>query len=226
MSLASLTKNPALRKLIRNLDKGDQLFAQGSPGNSVFLVLAGELELIRRSQNTVFSLGKVGPGQFVGEKALLGGAPFNRMASAVATSDLTALELGPSEFAQMEKENTSVFVTLLKYAFKTLVDRQTQTEELLVVLREYEPEERFIQSIYRQALQSKENTPKGKVITIQPSVLAFQLNLPESHIRDWTKVLVSADLIFSKGDGFFLVPDETKILTFDRTRFQFSKTAA
>ncbi|MFM8268824.1 MAG: cyclic nucleotide-binding domain-containing protein, partial [Pseudomonadota bacterium] len=76
--MKSLSENPFLKKLIRTLDKGDELFTQGSSGNSVFLVLDGELDLIRRNQNNIFSLGKVGPGQFIGEKALLGGNPFSR----------------------------------------------------------------------------------------------------------------------------------------------------
>lgn len=226
MKLNTVIENPTLKKLIRQVDKGDVLFTQGTSGNSVFLILDGELDLIRRSQNSVFSMGKVGPGQFIGEKALLGNNPFLRMATAVVLSNLVVLELGPTEFAQLEKDNPSVYAALLKTAFRTLVERQNQTEELVSVMREYEPEERFVQWIYRQALQSKEATPQGKVISIQPPLLSFYLNLSETNIISWLGVLASERLICLMTENIFLVPDETKILAFDKTSFRYSKSAA
>ncbi|MFM8269126.1 MAG: hypothetical protein ACKN9V_02970, partial [Pseudomonadota bacterium] len=128
--------------------------------------------------------------------------------------------------SQLEKDNPSVFVALLKNAFKTLVERQNQTEEWLTILREYEPEDRFIQFIYRQSLKSKESTPQGKVISVQPSLLAFHLNTGETIIKTWLDSLVSSGLISPKSEHSYFVPDENKLLSFDRTWLDVQKPAA
>jgi CRP-like cAMP-binding protein len=144
MNLQALSSHPKLKKLIRECDKGDLLFSEGDPANTVFLVLEGSLELSIKQQNKQIRIGKVNSGEFIGERALLQEEPFNRKASATALSQTFLLELGPDQFSQLEKEAVGVYLLLLKKAFKTLISRNEALEEFGEALKSYDPRRRFL----------------------------------------------------------------------------------
>jgi CRP/FNR family transcriptional regulator len=144
MNLQALSSHPVLKKLIRECDKGDLLFSQGDPANTVFLVLEGSLELVQKSQNSTIYLGTVKSGEFFGERALLQEEPFNRKASAIATSRTFLLELGPQQFSQLEKDAPTIYLLLLKKAFKTLISRNEALEQHAEALKPFEPKKRFL----------------------------------------------------------------------------------
>lgn len=76
------------------------LFQTGDAGNSLFLVLNGEVRLSGRKDSDVVELGTAGRGEVFGEPELLSGGP-QRFNSAVAHGDVEAAEI-PRE-ALLEK---------------------------------------------------------------------------------------------------------------------------
>ena len=65
----------------REYRAGEVVFDQGEEGQAIYLLFAGRLEILRDGKK----LSELGPGSFLGEIALLEGAP--RVAKAVASSD-------------------------------------------------------------------------------------------------------------------------------------------
>jgi CRP/FNR family cyclic AMP-dependent transcriptional regulator len=102
MKLDKLAQNPTIKKLLKECDKGDILFSEGSSANTVLLVLSGSLQLSRKRNGQVSILAVVGVGGFIGEKALLQEQPFIRAATATALTSTILLELGAVHFAQLE----------------------------------------------------------------------------------------------------------------------------
>jgi hypothetical protein len=88
--LSSLLMRGARRPKIRKLDQGSVLAKQGEPGDSLFLVLDGVLDVSVDER----SLGELGPGAVVGERAILQSSP--------RTATLTALT--PVRVAQAPAE--------------------------------------------------------------------------------------------------------------------------
>jgi CRP-like cAMP-binding protein len=84
--LSTLLMRGARKPRIRSLGAGEILTAQGDPGDSLYLVLDGVLEVSVDGQ----PVGDVGPGAVLGERAILESSP--RTATLTATTALRIAE--------------------------------------------------------------------------------------------------------------------------------------
>src|SRR5262245_46999273 len=80
------------------LDQGKELVTQGDVGREAFGIVEGQAEATRAGQ----VIATVGPGDCVGEMALLDHGP--RTATVTAKTPLTVLVLGPREFSGLLDE--------------------------------------------------------------------------------------------------------------------------
>ena len=84
----------ASRLARRVMSPGEVLFGQGDAGDRLYVVLRGRLcALIASDDGTVQRLGEIGPGELVGETALLLGAPRSARVVAVEPTVLGALDV-------------------------------------------------------------------------------------------------------------------------------------
>jgi CRP/FNR family transcriptional regulator, cyclic AMP receptor protein len=74
------------------IDQGKEFVTQGDVGREAFVIVEGTAEVVRNGTK----IGELGPGDCVGELALLDHGP--RTASVIAATPLTVLVLGPREF--------------------------------------------------------------------------------------------------------------------------------
>ncbi|MCW6511843.1 cyclic nucleotide-binding domain-containing protein [Lichenifustis flavocetrariae] len=77
--------------LKRTLLPEDVLFTEGSSGDSPFIVVSGIFEVARNLAGASTVVGRIGPDDYIGEIALLTGAPYG--AGAKAITDAVVLEL-------------------------------------------------------------------------------------------------------------------------------------
>ncbi len=119
-----LTLAGSLRR--RRLDLGAQLFEQGDPGGTMHLVTQGELSV--RWQEGVsqdeLEVARVGPGEFVGEMALLDLGP--RSASVVARRDCVLYELAVEDLMLLEETAPAAASAVLASVTALLTDRIRQ----------------------------------------------------------------------------------------------------
>ncbi|MGF1563519.1 MAG: cyclic nucleotide-binding domain-containing protein [Geminicoccaceae bacterium] len=78
---------------------GDELFAEGDIGDAAYIVLKGHADIVVRTPNGPVTVAKVGPGEIVGEIAILCDVP--RTASVVAHDDLAVLRIAKENFFKM-----------------------------------------------------------------------------------------------------------------------------
>ena len=72
---------------------GDVLFTQGEPGDRLYLVLRGRLRaVIRDTEGGAQVLGEIGPGELVGETALLQGTPRSATVEVIESGELAWLD--------------------------------------------------------------------------------------------------------------------------------------
>src|SRR5262245_47231193 len=84
----------------RRLAAGSTLFAEGDPGDALYVVAEGRLTAhVRSPQGGTVGVGTFGPAQCVGEMALLTGRP--RTASVTADVDSTLVRLPREAFEQL-----------------------------------------------------------------------------------------------------------------------------
>lgn len=94
--------------------EGRSLTRQGEVGREFMIIMRGTA-VVRRSGRKVAELG---PGDFLGELAVLSGAP--RTADVVATSDMTLETLNRREFMSLLDESAAIAKKILIGAVKRL----------------------------------------------------------------------------------------------------------
>src|SRR3972149_8510784 len=75
----------------REIAAGKELFREGDPGDGLFLVVAGEIDVIKRGPRGDRSLARLGPGEVLGEMSLI--PPGARSATGRAMGDSRGLGL-------------------------------------------------------------------------------------------------------------------------------------
>lgn len=104
---------------------GEELFQEGSKGNHAYVIQEGELEIIKKSSGRPVLLAVRGPGEVIGEMALLEDAP--RMATVKARSDSLLLALDKEELDQLLESSRSALNAL----FHNILARLRDTEDML-----------------------------------------------------------------------------------------------
>jgi CRP-like cAMP-binding protein len=90
--------HPAAREALalcfreRRYAAGEVVFREGDPAASLLFVAEGELEARQRVAGTASTVGRIGPGQLVGESALVDPTP--RAATVTAVRASTVFEIG------------------------------------------------------------------------------------------------------------------------------------
>ncbi len=112
ISIFSELSKKELRKISRlmtelSVDSGRVLIRQGDPGREFMIIRSGTAEVIRNGDKVA----DVGPGDFMGELAVLSGAPRN--ASVIATSDMVIEALNRREFMSLLDENPKIAKKIL-----------------------------------------------------------------------------------------------------------------
>ncbi len=106
----------------RKLDPGDVLFEQGEPADQLAIVLSGSLLVTAvMSDGSVIPLGRVCPGEVVGEMGLLDGAPRSGTVSCKRTSWLLLPDR--ALYDQMLGENDPLLPWILELAARGLAHR-------------------------------------------------------------------------------------------------------
>ncbi len=95
--LASIER-PLLQSLLQECSHvaGDIIFLEGEPGNAMYVILAGQVAVVKGNFDTPTVLGYRGPGEIIGEMALLENAP--RSASVIALETLRLLRINHEDF--------------------------------------------------------------------------------------------------------------------------------
>ena len=107
------------------LSAGEELFAEGSPGDRAYIVMEGELEVIKASSEREVLLNVLQPAEVVGEMALLENRP--RMASVRARTDSALIAIHKEQFDHLLQTSFSA----VRAMFYTVISRWHATEALL-----------------------------------------------------------------------------------------------
>lgn len=118
-NLASIVKKVKIKA-------GQTLFDEGDPGDSAYIIESGQIEITKISDGKEVLLARVGPGEVIGEMALLDEAP--RMASAKANTDTTLLAINQQQLDELLNSSPSATRAMLY----TITNRWRETEALLL----------------------------------------------------------------------------------------------
>lgn len=107
------------------LEEGEALLREGEPGDALYVVASGELEVVRGNGADEVPLALVGPGSVQGEMALLEGLPRN--ATVRALGDVEALRLPRAALFELLATRPEAALAMIR----TTLGRLRSTEALL-----------------------------------------------------------------------------------------------
>jgi len=108
-----------------DLAKGAVLTAEGVPGDAMYLVISGDLEVVKRSATGDIPIARLGPGQIVGEMAVLESRP--RTASVRATSPVRVLRIPGATLLELLRTRPGASISMIR----TVSGRLRNTESML-----------------------------------------------------------------------------------------------
>jgi CRP/FNR family cyclic AMP-dependent transcriptional regulator len=113
----------------RRFRRGEVLFHEGDPGDSLFIVVSGSVKVVLPSdQGEEAILATLGPGDSLGELSLLDGVP--RSASAIAIEPVEALMLPRQQFLALLATDSSLRAAVLGHLAAELRRLTTHVADL------------------------------------------------------------------------------------------------
>jgi len=91
LNFAAAQKTAALK--MKNLKAGEVLMQEGAPAEFVYILRTGHLEAYSQKLGDTTVLGKIEPGEFVGEMAYINGEPRSASVKAIADSELVEIPI-------------------------------------------------------------------------------------------------------------------------------------
>jgi len=113
----------------RNLVGGEELFHENDPGDSLFIVQSGRVDIFKNIRGDVDrSLASFGPGDIIGEMSFIDGA--RRSATARTTESSEFLVLSRQSFGRVQKERPDIAAVFFRSMAGIVASRLRTTNEL------------------------------------------------------------------------------------------------
>ena len=126
-----------IEKVSRRIEikKGEEIFAEGSHADSLFLILSGLVKVVRKDEYTLAedTIVILGAGDSFGEMAVIDNDV--RSATVIALEDTQLLKIGKKPLDELFKRNTSIALKLYKSFVHLLCDRLKETNKRLSLRR-------------------------------------------------------------------------------------------
>lgn len=128
--MAEFRDEPGIESYYRSFSAGTTLYYAGAPANELYLIRDGRVRLLRRARGIERTTGLFGPGELVGEEALLAGA--HRSATAEAIEPVTALVIESDTFRALARKRPDVGESAMQQLVKRLRRAEEQIENSLL----------------------------------------------------------------------------------------------
>ncbi|MDQ3368326.1 MAG: Crp/Fnr family transcriptional regulator [Myxococcota bacterium] len=209
----------ALERFARDFPAGTVLFEEGQPGDYMYVVQSGEIEIRRQVGATERVLAVLPPGEFLGEMAILNGRP--RSATAVVRTAARLLVIEGRTFEAMLRARPEIAMRIIK-SLATRLESANQHVELLLLPT---PNHRVVQCMRHMAEEQMAlagaSFSAGAAILVPKQVedIASRVGLPVHEVIEVVDRLRAARLVVLaedagiEGDGF-IVPEVGRLLEF------------
>ncbi len=121
----------------KTIPAGSPLFVENMVGESLFIVKSGTVRLTQKTADGEHELAVVGPGEHLGELALL--AKSVRLVSAVAATACEVLEFSQRDFARLQPQKPQACLKLALAIAADVAARVSDTRDLVRELAAKKP---------------------------------------------------------------------------------------
>src|SRR5207237_5044974 len=188
----------------KEFKRGDVLFNEGEPGEGMYCIQAGKVNITKTVRDTEKILATLGAGEFFGEMALLNNKP--RSAGAVMADDGKLLVIDPKTFEAMIRGNVEIAVRLIKKLSDRLQEADEQIENLLL----RDPASRVVHFLMQSAQKRAKDTPQGKLVQLNAAEIHGRMGLSIEAVQQALDKIAKARIIAVVPEGV-VVPDLGKM---------------
>jgi CRP-like cAMP-binding protein len=211
--------NDGLERFARDFKAGSVLFEEGQPGDYMYVVQSGEVEIRRQVGETERVLAVLTPGDFLGEMAILNSRP--RSASAVVRTNARLLVIEGKTFEAMLRARPEIALRIIKALALRLENANQQVELLLLPT----PNHRVVQCLRQMAEEQIQlagaavNAGTAILVPKRVEAIAARVGLPVHEVIEVVDRLRASRLVLLAedagidGDGF-IVPEVGRLLEF------------
>jgi CRP/FNR family cyclic AMP-dependent transcriptional regulator len=207
--------DPLFARFGREFLAGDVLFKQGDPGDVMYVVQSGLVQVLKRVGEEERPLATLGRGEFLGEMAILNGKP--RTATAVVLEDAKMLVIDGKTLEAMITRNPEIAMRLIK----KLARRLDSADEMIQILMNPDPKARVMLGLKRHAEIGEGSVGHGSKdedggIRINTSSvdLAREVGTEEEHVVDVLARLQRLRIAWEDELGSIVIADVPRLLEF------------
>jgi CRP/FNR family transcriptional regulator, cyclic AMP receptor protein len=212
-----------LERFARDFAAGAVLFQEGQPGDFMYVIASGEVEIRRTVGETERVLAVLPAGEFFGEMAILNSRPRSATAIVRVASRLVVIE--GTTFEAMLRARPEIALRIIKALALRLENANQQLELLLLPT----PNHRVVQCLRHMAEEQLllAGQPTSPGTNASPAILvptrvddiAVRVGLPVHEVIDVIERLRAARLVLAAGDAGiegdgFIVPEVGRLLEF------------
>lgn len=166
--------DPLFARFGREYQPGEVLFREGESGEVMFVIQSGTVRITKEIGGEAKSLAVLGPGEFLGEMAILNGKPRTATATVVETTRCLVIEAKTLE--SMVARNAEIALRLIK----KLAKRLDSADTLVEILMHRDPKARVMLALARHADAFGEPTAEGIRIRTTPEDIAREVGVDRS----------------------------------------------
>lgn len=170
--------DPLFARFGREYQAGDVLFREGEAGDRMFVIQAGAVKITKSMAGEQKVLAVLGPGEFLGEMAILNGKP--RTATATVVEPARCLLIDARTLEAMVSKNAEIALRLIK----KLARRLDSADTLIEILMHTDPKARVMLALSRHAEAFGEPVHDGVRIRATAADVAQEVGVDEETARE------------------------------------------
>ena len=194
-------------RLGREYQPGEVLFREGEPGEEMFVLQSGSVRVTKIVAGEEKVLAVLGPGEFVGEMAILNGKP--RTATAVAVEPVRCLVILAPMLEHMVARNAEIAIRLIK----KLAKRLDAADTLVEILMHKDPKARVMLALARHADGFGERVDDGILVRTTTADIAREVGVDVEIAAEVMERLHRMRLV-DEADGVLVVADVGRLQDF------------
>jgi CRP-like cAMP-binding protein len=200
--------DPLFARFGREYQPGEVLFREGESGDFMFVIQSGAVRITKEVGGDDKVLAVLGPGEFLGEMAILNGKP--RTATAVVVEATRCLVIEAKTLESMVARNAEIALRLIK----KLAKRLDSADTLVEILMHKDPKARVMLALSRHAEGFGEPTEDGIRIRTTAADIAREVGVDITVVHEVLARLRRLRLIAEEGSGGLLVADVGRLQDF------------
>jgi CRP-like cAMP-binding protein len=182
------------QKFGKEFPRGTVLCREGEPGAVMWVIQSGRVSITKQVRDVEKELAVLGPGEFLGEMAIISNKPRN--ATATVAEDAKLLVIDPKTFEAMIRGNAEIAIRMIKKLSDRLSDADSQIEALLLA----DPNSRVVQHLLTTCQLHGRPGKDGVEVDFPVRELTRLLGVGEPAIRHLLGRLERAGLLEHAGD--------------------------